>query len=56
MKKKEPLEKCANGCDRPPCPPSLVICKECQDVITHTLMSILEGMETRETSATGKAK
>lgn len=34
---KKPLEKCANGCDAPPHPPSLVICKACMDKITVKL-------------------
>lgn len=32
-----PLNKCANGCDAPPKPPSQVICGDCQDKITQTL-------------------
>lgn len=28
-----PLERCANGCDAPPKPPSLVICGPCLDRI-----------------------
>jgi len=28
---------CANGCDVPPAPPSLVICRACQDKITAKL-------------------
>ena len=37
------LARCANGCDRPPKPPSLVICGECMDKITRTL----EGLAAR---------
>lgn len=25
----KPLDKCCNGCDAPPQPPSLVVCKTC---------------------------
>jgi len=32
-----PLAACANGCDVPPAPPSLVICRACQDKITAKL-------------------
>jgi len=38
--KKLPLEKCANGCDSPPSPPSLVICRECIDKITAKLRAL----------------
>jgi hypothetical protein len=33
----KPLDQCANGCPRPPSPPSKVICRECQDRITAKL-------------------
>jgi len=36
----KPLKTCVNGCDRPPHPPSLVICRECIDKITMTLMEM----------------
>ena len=35
----KPLKLCANGCGVPPAPPSLVICKACQDKITAFLDS-----------------
>jgi len=41
---RKPLKRCANGCDRPPDPPSLVICRECQDHITATLEVLLARM------------
>ncbi len=47
-KKRTPLEKCANGCDVPPAPPSLVICRVCQDKITEKLRVWAERMERRE--------
>ena len=36
-RKMKPLATCANGCGVPPSPPSLVICRACQDKITRTL-------------------
>ena len=36
-----PLKRCANGCDRPPKPPSLVICGECMDRITAKMEAML---------------
>lgn len=41
----EPLKKCANGCDRPPDPPSLVICKKCQREITEKLSRMVEELK-----------
>lgn len=35
-----PLTKCANGCDAPPCPPSLVICRACLDRVTAKMQAI----------------
>jgi hypothetical protein len=49
-----PLTKCANGCDRPPDPPSLVICRACQDKITRKLEAILARMDGREASEEAK--
>jgi hypothetical protein len=40
-----PLEKCANGCDCPPDPPSKVICSQCQQEITKKLEAILKRLE-----------
>lgn len=34
---RRPLKTCANGCGVPPAPPSLVICKPCQERITRKL-------------------
>ena len=34
---KTALKLCANGCGIPPSPPSLVICRACQDKITARL-------------------
>jgi hypothetical protein len=36
-RKMKPLTTCANGCGVPPHPPSLVICRACQDKITEAL-------------------
>ena len=41
------LKRCANGCDRPPDPPSLVICRPCQDKITVSMEKILVGLKRR---------
>lgn len=35
----KPLTRCANGCDAPPCPPSLVICRACMDAIRAQLQA-----------------
>lgn len=48
MKKMKPLPACANGCGVPPDPPSLVICRKCQDRISEQLQSIAERMSARE--------
>lgn len=37
-----PLKTCANGCGCPPAPPSLVICKACQERITQKLEAMAE--------------
>lgn len=42
-----PLELCANGCGVPPCPPSLVICCECQRKITRSLDAMMADSLTR---------
>lgn len=44
MSKRKSLEKCANGCDRPPDPPSLVICRECMDKITAKLQAAVDNL------------
>lgn len=44
----KPLKKCANGCDAPPKPPSLVICAKCMDGITETLEALVSGMRVTE--------
>jgi len=43
----KPLKSCANGCDKPPKPPSLVICEDCLNGITRKLEATLEGMKAR---------
>ena len=44
----KPLKTCANGCGVPPDPPSLVICRACQDKITAKLQTWAESMERRK--------
>lgn len=44
-RKPKPLDRCANGCDAPVCPPSLVICKACIDKITKTFEDLIERAE-----------
>jgi len=44
----KPLALCANGCGVPPAAPSKVICKKCQQKITHKLQEMLKEMENRE--------
>ena len=53
-----PFERCANGCDAPPCPPSRVICRACMDRITRTLEAAVAGMNVRaaEREERGKEK
>lgn len=47
-----PLVRCANGCDRPPDPPSLVICRACMDRITLTLeRAVANGRRAAERAA-----
>ncbi len=41
----KPLNQCANGCGVPPCPPSLVICRACQDKVTTNLEQMIKRME-----------
>ena len=45
MRKKKPLEWCANGDGRRVSPPSLVICRECQDKISATLDRMVKEMD-----------
>jgi hypothetical protein len=49
----KPLKLCANGCGVPPDPPSLVICRACQDKITATLHQMLDDAEQREEARRG---
>jgi hypothetical protein len=42
MGKFKALTVCANGDGRPVSPPSLVICRECQDKIGATLRAMVE--------------
>lgn len=47
----KPLTKCANGCDRPPSPPSKVICKECQKEIGDKLQALADKLKRRKNEA-----
>lgn len=40
---KDPLARCANGCDAPVSPPSKVICRACIDRITAKLERLVAG-------------
>ena len=40
---KRPLKRCANGCDKPPKPPSLVICEDCLGVIGRRFKRLAAG-------------
>lgn len=42
-----PLKSCSNGCGVPPCPPSLVICCECQRRISRNLDAMMAELLTR---------
>lgn len=46
------LKQCANGCGVPPCPPSLVICRECMDKIGATLKRLADGKDIPNTPIT----
>jgi hypothetical protein len=47
-KNKFPLEKCANGCDKKPCFPSLVLCEDCLEKITNTFKGIIKSFQDHE--------
>ncbi len=49
----EPLKRCANGCDAPPKPPSLVICGKCMDKVSSNLEAIIKSMEPRPSQLKG---
>ena len=42
---------CVNGCGKPICPPSKVICRDCMDRISRTLEDMLARAEARERAA-----
>jgi hypothetical protein len=50
---KKALESCANGCGVPPVPPSLVICRPCQDKITKFLK---DEIARHEAAAVGRSE
>lgn len=37
---KKPLERCCNGCDAPPQPPSWVLCKACLDALDAKMRAL----------------
>ena len=39
---------CANGCGKPICPPSRVICRDCLDRITQQMEDMLAKMQDKE--------
>jgi hypothetical protein len=41
----KPLKRCANGCHKPPKPPSLVICEDCLSGISDKLTQMIKKME-----------
>lgn len=40
---KKPLDKCCNGCDAPPHPPSWVLCKACFAALSAKFDRLAEG-------------
>ena len=44
----KPLKWCANGCNKPPKPPSLVICEDCLDAISNKFQEMIDKLEMRE--------
>ncbi len=51
----KPLKQCANGCDRPPDPPSKVICSSCQQAILRKMEKLADslGPECKHCDGTG---
>ena len=43
----KPLKSCANGCAKPPKPPSLVICEDCIAKITRTLEEMVRAQDSK---------
>ena len=39
----KPLPKCCNGCDAPPHPPSLVLCKTCFQALDRKMQALGSG-------------
>lgn len=39
--KDAPLDRCCNGCEDPPCPPSLVLCKTCLEKLDAKIRSLV---------------
>jgi hypothetical protein len=46
--KRLPLKRCANGCDKPPKPPSLVICEDCLKGISEKMEQMIAKMERQD--------
>lgn len=45
----KPLEKCCNGCDKPPKRPSLVLCEDCLKKLDKKMNTLLAGKIERDT-------
>jgi hypothetical protein len=43
--KPEPLSQCCNGCDAPPQPPSLVLCKACLEALSRKMEALAKNYE-----------
>lgn len=39
---RKPLEKCCNGCDAPPKPPSWVLCAKCFEVLNQKMEALVK--------------
>jgi len=44
----KPFKWCANGCNKPPKPPSLVICEDCLNAISNKFQEMIDKLEMRE--------
>lgn len=42
---KRPLKKCCNGCDKPPHPPSWVLCEDCFAALDKKMHDLLKPRE-----------
>lgn len=51
MEVMKPLKWCANGCKKPPKPPSLVICEDCLDGISDKFQQMIDNLAIKEKEA-----